>query len=182
MFEYLNEYSKILVTGSGRAGTTITGKMIAQDTGLRYVDEAAFGGVDVREFRLLIARYDNLVVQCPLLLKTIVDDPPPGVFVVMVRRNVEDIRKSFIRVLRVMGARPNPNATGSPLDAGAIAQERYEYWDSSPKEFPFLELDYDVIKDHPLYVPAEQRVEFGPKQTAVGRWSGAHGVQRPGGE
>ena len=39
MFEYLKEFPVVLVTGPQRSGTRICAKMIAHDTGHRFVDE-----------------------------------------------------------------------------------------------------------------------------------------------
>jgi hypothetical protein len=161
MFEALAEHPKILVTGPGRSGTTIAGKMIAQDTGHRYEDEGGFRGNRIDLFRDLVARESDVVVQCPLMFRVIIDNPPPDVFVVVMRRNVDDIRNSFNQVLRLMN-------TASNVDAGVVAQEYYDYWDGHAKPFPFLELNYDAITDHSLYVPPERRVNFGIKQTEEG--------------
>jgi hypothetical protein len=165
MFEDLSVHSKILVTGPGRSGTTIAGKIIAQDTGHRYVDEAEFLGNHVNLFQGILERSDNIVVQCPSLFRWLIDNPPPGVFVVVMRRNVDDIRESFNRIAKIIQVK-----TGN-LDAGAVAQEAYAHWDSvDPKPFPFLELQYDSdIRDHPLYVPEDQRIDFGVKQTGGDR-------------
>jgi hypothetical protein len=86
------------------------------------------------------------------------------------RRDVDEIRASFTRIIRKV------NDQYVDVDAGLSAQESYARWDDTdPKPLLSRELNYDYdIRDHPLYVPPELRVDFGVKQTAVGQpeWPG----------
>ena len=173
MFEHLGEHKKILVTGPCRSGTTIVGKMIEHDTGHRYVDETEFRMLKRDLFDDIITA-DNIVVQCPMLLTDIVDNPPSDVFVVVMRRDVDDIKASYDRILRLQDVRPIRLATMPPgsivglnpfADGGVIARAVYNYWDTHTKQFPFVEVQYDDIKNHPLYIGAEDRVNFDIKQT-----------------
>ena len=67
--------------------------MIASDTGHEFVDEVDFLITDTTRFRQALAR-DGVVVQAPHMLKDMVDDPPPGVFVVLMRRDLSQIHAS----------------------------------------------------------------------------------------
>jgi hypothetical protein len=97
LFEHLACYSRIVVTGPQRSGTRITTKMIAADTGHTFVDEVELGVDDDATFRLVLQR-SNVVLQAPGLLKVIVDDPPTGIFVVLMRRDLERVHASEDRV------------------------------------------------------------------------------------
>ena len=85
MFENLAVHNKIVVTGPQRSGTRIGAQMIAADTGHQFVDEAEFLIKDSDLFREFLQR-DGVVVQAPHMLKDVVDDPPPGILIVLMRR------------------------------------------------------------------------------------------------
>lgn len=176
MFEELSVHPKILVTGPCRSGTTIVGKMIEHDTGHRYVDETEFS-IFKRHLFDNILLSDKVVVQCPMLFTDIVDNPPPDVFVVVMRRSVDDIKSSYDRILRLQDLRPVRLAAApvgsivglnAGADGGVIAGAVYNYWDSHAKSFSFVEVQYEDIKAHPLYIGAEERAGFDIKQTCRG--------------
>lgn len=167
MFEYLASNPRIVVTGPQRSGTTIAGKMIAHDTGHRYVDEMDFSVYDVEAWREILER-DGIVVQCPHMLKVILDDPPPGIFVVLMRRDLDEIHASERRIeweRRFSGNTRELAMLG--FSEGDSARLKYEYWDSRPKPQKFMEVCYGDLAAHPLYIAKEHRTNFGCKQTAV---------------
>jgi hypothetical protein len=167
LFEHLAKYRRIAVTGPQRSGTTIAGKMIAEDTGFRYVDERDYAGYDVARWRQFLAE-DGAVVQCPTMLKDLLDDPPPNVFVVLMRRPLSEIQASADRInweSRLKGNTTELRKFG--LTEGDSARVKYQYWNEHPKRFAYLELPYDRLVSHPLYLEKELRARFQPKQTVV---------------
>jgi hypothetical protein len=111
---------------------------------------------------------ENVAVQCPHMLRAIVDDPPPGLFVVLMRRPLADIHASERRILWQEKYRGNTTELRVfGLTEGDSAQVKYDYWDSHEKSFPYVEVQYGSLQDHPLHVPAELRKRFHGKQTAV---------------
>ncbi|HKR50133.1 MAG TPA: hypothetical protein VJT72_11225 [Pseudonocardiaceae bacterium] len=167
MFEYMAIHSRIIVTGPQRAGTTIAGKMISHDTGHCYVDETEFGIYDIARWRE-IAKEDHVVIQCPHMLKVILDNPPPDIFVVLMRRDLDDIHVSERRIEWETRFKGNTRELAMfGLTEGDSAQLKYEYWDSSPKPAKFVEVAYGSLRDHPLYVAKEYRAKFSPRQTVV---------------
>ena len=167
MFEHLQEHGRILVTGPQRSGTTIAARMIAADTGHRYLDEFNFEVRDVAQWRMCLHQ-DRIVVQCPHMLKDIVDAPPTGTFVVLMRRNLEDIHRSESRIGWDMEQGGNSAELSKfNVDQGDSAALKYAYWDSHKKDFPYLELAFESLQGNPLYVEAELRHHFGPKQVRL---------------
>lgn len=165
MFEQLATHPRIVVTGPQRSGTRIAAKMIAADTGHVFVDEMEYAIKDVQAFRQVLRR-ENIVAQSPHMLKDLVDDPPAGIFVVLMRRDLEQIHASErrIRWAEVFGGNVTELAKFG-LTEGDPATVKYDYWDSHPKSVPFLELDYESLRSHPLWVAEEERHDFGPLQT-----------------
>jgi hypothetical protein len=54
---------------------------------------------------------------------------------------------------------------------------KYDYWERSRKSEDFVEIHYDSLRAHPLYVPANLRADFHPKQTELSEEL----ANRPGG-
>ena len=166
MFEYLAGHRRILVTGPQRSGTTIAGRMIASDTGHRYIDEAEFGVYDVDAWRELLT-LDDVVIQCPHMFKPALDEARIDVLVVLMRRDLEAIHASESRISWEDTYRGNSAELAVfGLSAGSSAAIKYQYWESRPKPPSYLELPYEVLADHPLFVPAGKRASFGRKDTA----------------
>lgn len=165
MFEKLAVYPKIVVTGPQRSGTRIAAKMIAADTGHEFVDEASFRAYDVQRWREILQR-DRIVVQSPHMLKDVVDDPPPGIFVVLMRRELAKIHESEQRIRWEQDLHGNTHELGKfGCAEGDSAQIKYDYWQTHPKTAPFLELQYESMRAHHLFIPDELRRDFGPLQT-----------------
>jgi hypothetical protein len=165
MFEHLAIHSRIVVTGPQRSGTRVAAQMIASDTGHEFVDEMTFLIKDVSQFREFLTR-DRVVVQAPHMLKDVVDDPPPGIFVVLMRRDLQHIHSSAARIRWAEDLGGNTTELRKfGLTEGDSAAVKYAYWDTHDKSVPYLELDYESLRGHPMYVPEEQRKGFGPLQT-----------------
>jgi hypothetical protein len=167
MFENLAVHKKIVVTGPQRSGTRIGAKMIAADTGHQFVDEAEFLIKDSALFREFLQR-DDVVLQAPHMLKDVVDDPPPGIFVVLMRRPLGEIHASAVRIGWTENFGGNTTELKKfGLTEGDSATVKYEYWDSHDKSAPFLEVPYESLKQHPMYVAEDQRKTFGHWQTQL---------------
>jgi hypothetical protein len=165
MFEQLAAHRRILVTGPQRSGTTIASQMIALDTGHRCIDESEFGVYDVAAWRALL-QLDDVVIQCPHMLKFILDDPREDVLVVLMRRDLAAIHASERRIRWEEIHRGNSAELAAfGLAEGSSAEIKYAYWAASARPPHYLELHYDTLREHPLYVPTEGRVSFGRKET-----------------
>jgi len=167
MFESLEVHDRIVVTGPQRSGTTIVGQIIANDTGHRYVDELFYGIYSVSEWRRVLEGH-RVVVQCPHMLKVIIDSPPPDAFVVLVRRSMHEIHASERRIGWEATMQGNSKELAPfSLSQGDSAQIKYDYWDTHAKDFPYLEVGYDTISSHPMFVDSDQRRTFHAKQTKI---------------
>jgi hypothetical protein len=167
LFEELAVHPRIVVTGPQRSGTRIAAKMIAADTGHRFIDERRFGVFDKRRWREAL-RAERVVVQAPTMLKEVVDNPPPGIFVVLMRRDLTKIRASANRIGWDKDPRGNAlELSRFGLTSGDSAQAKYDYWASREKVMPFLELEYESLRQHPYFIPDDQRRNFGSLQTEL---------------
>lgn len=168
MFEHLAVHNRIVVTGPQRSGTRIGAQMIAADTGHQFVDEAEFLVKDSDLWREVLKR-DGVVVQAPVMLKDVVDDPPPGIFIVLMRRDLDQIHASAARIRWTEDFGGNTKELRKfGLTEGDSAKVKYDYWDSHEKLAPFIEVPYESLQAHPMWVPEDQRKSFGHWQTQPG--------------
>jgi hypothetical protein len=174
MFEDLVQYDHILVTGPQRSGTTIAAKMIAADTDYRYVDESEYDVHLEEAFADLLAQEHHIVVQCPSMSHIVHQVVNEHTLVVMMMRDCDDIAASEERVGWTVGPYPELYTFGmSPRQAvsfrrrgGQVAPLKYARWKEQREQVPhYLELAYESLAAHPLWVPKERRVDFAPRQT-----------------
>jgi hypothetical protein len=168
LFEDLAVYPRIVVTGPQRSGTRIAARMIAEDTGYLFVDERAFGFSDEQSWREIL-KAKQIVVHAPGMLKDVVDNPPSEVFIVLMRRDLAKIHESERRVGwdRDRTGGPAKQLSKFGLTSGDPAQVKYDYWESHEKTVPFLELEYESLREHPLFIPDDQRRDFTISQTRL---------------
>lgn len=174
MFEALKDYKRILVTGPQRSGTRIAAKMIAADTGYEYIDETEFGVHSRKGLRNLLCR-SYIVVHCPALCRTIVNYSDEETMIVLMRRSIEDIIASEKRIGWEFGALDELWKYGvaynelrrEAAEGIPISIRKYEYWEKEQKDrlFNSLELEYETLSAHSLWLPKETRADFAPEQT-----------------
>ena len=163
-------FEKIIVTGPQRSGTRICARMIAHDTGYEYVDEKALSIDRVLRLWDMMHSKRRLVVQCPALCRHAHMFSRPEVAIVLMCRDIDDIRVSERRI--------GWKRHGSELarydlreGEGEIAVVKYKFWADYQREriaHPF-EIDYESLAGHPLWVSKAARAKFGPHQTRRGK-------------
>jgi len=159
MFKELKKHKKIIVVSPQRAGSRIVSKMIAHDTGFRYVDENEFD-VDNLDKLNEILKEDNIVIQAPGLMYKITEIKA---FPVIVKRKICDIIKSQKRInwtyekyeLKKYG-----------LSEGVISQVKYKEWIKQKKQLKeYKEVYYRYLNKHELFI--KDRKGFNYNQTTI---------------
>ena len=167
MFEYLDHWEKILVTGPQRSGTRICTKMIAEDTGYWPIHEEEFGVDSLNRLWHKLETSRNVVIQAPAMMvyANLFGMRDPGLGVVVMRRDVQEIRASEVRI----GWRwEKPELIRCFTLTGNAAEIRYQNWDQFQKQdlgAQAIEVKYEDLEAHPLWVPKEQRARFHERQT-----------------
>lgn len=176
-FTNLKKYKRILVTGPQRSGTRITAKMITQDTRHRYVDEEEFSTHSVFTFNIIISHESNIVVQCPGMCHIIHKYSADDLLIVMMIRDIDDIVASEKRVDWVVGYYDELLKYGYPSlntmlrkarrDGVLISELKYKFWKKIQRDMVenYIELEYESLCDHPLWMPKELRKNFDVRQT-----------------
>jgi len=94
--EVLCRYTKVIVTGPPRSGTTITSLILATELNYKFVDESMYDGGDVNKFMLLISHPRKMVIQNTAFSRDLHKIPVyyPTCFVVS-KRELKDIYDSM---------------------------------------------------------------------------------------
>jgi hypothetical protein len=171
MFEELKKYEKIYVTGAQRSGTRIAAKMIAQDTGYRFIDETEWGLVTIDKLKDIHTYDSKFVVQCPGAFYCIEQFSDKDTLIVYMDRDVEEIEDSKTRIMN----RGLHNTKGKyqtvNKDAVIPAAIRLSMWvQKRPSLTAYIELPYNSLQGHPLWIPKEKRKGFSWHQTYEGQW------------
>lgn len=166
MFEHLATFDRIIVTGPQRSGTTITARIIAHDTGLEYIDEQEFQAINVAKWRNMVRKRRHFVMQAPGMCRYVHEfGHEPDLLVVMVKRPIADIVASQRRINWQSEAFELARYDLPPR-AGVIAEIKYGFWDAVQKHSieNSIEICYNDLDQHPLWLPAGERLNFGPRQ------------------
>lgn len=158
------DYHKILVTGPQRSGTRIVAKMIAHDNKIRYVSEQQVGIRSTRKANRFLALDERLVIQCPGLCHCIEEFSAFGILIIIVVRKIEDIIASQSRIGWTRFQEGELKQYGKT--SGIISKVRYEHWEVQKKLIlNWLEIRYEDLKGHPMFVPKKERRNFKWNQT-----------------
>jgi len=158
--EELKKFKKILVTGPQRSGTTIAGHMIAKDLNYKYYDERDVGVRSCTQLFKVLSTEELAVIQGPCFCSMAHWIDSPDTAVVMMLRNIEDIRASEARI---NWPEEKAELKNYFLDSGIISAVRYENWEKYQKpnmQVPYFELDYNSLSSHPMWLEKESRKNF----------------------
>jgi Coenzyme PQQ synthesis protein D (PqqD) len=164
MFQWLGKFEKILVTGPQRSGTRICSKIIAHDTGHKYIDEFVIGVDGLYQLWAIFENNSRFVVQCPALCRHIHMFNRDDAAIVLMRRDVKDIIASQERIgwncEKVELARYN-------CRNGVISEIKYNFWKENQKKHikHAFEVEYESLSGHQLWVPKPLRRNFSTTQT-----------------
>jgi coenzyme PQQ synthesis protein D (PqqD) len=164
MFEGLDKFDRILVTGPQRSGTRICAKMIAHDTGYEYIDEHEISTDSLYKLQSLFNNKRRFVIQCPALCRYIHMFSSEDTVIVLMRRNIESIIASQERI--------GWDSEHMELERynrsdGVIAEVKYRFWEEDQRDRirHTLELEYESLSGHPLWASKVMRRNFLPDQT-----------------
>lgn len=94
----LSRFRVVVVTGPQRSGTTIAARIIAEESGMRYVDEDEYGTKDVAAWKKLVTTGQGLVVHSPAMARWAHEAAADDVMVVWMIRPLDDILHSQKRI------------------------------------------------------------------------------------
>jgi hypothetical protein len=174
MFEHLKNFEIIVITGPQRSGTHICGKMVSNDTGIKWFGERP-PRMDTRK---LIAGEESRLIRddlpyvwtAPRICRWChIIGQEPGVAVIFMHRNINDIIKSQERI----GWKSNEIQLSLYNDVGYFegnsCEAKYDYFEKYQKDkIPNLfEVEYESLNSHKLWIDKSLRVNFHKKQTTL---------------
>lgn len=169
MFEEI-KHSKVFVMWLARSGTRICARMIAEDTGLEFIDETEWGIIDIPKLKHIIKYRDNFVIHANCAY-AIADELPW--LVIWVNRNLDDVKASMdnIKGDRYKILQNMWNDKPTPKELSMTRQKRLELFAKViPKIKNYKELEYEDLKQHPLWLDKEDRTNFYWLQTKKDQW------------
>jgi hypothetical protein len=159
----LARFTRIIVTGPQRSGTTIATKILANELGFEYLREEAFHVHRLELLCNIILSKDRFVVQAPTMSGCC--HYLSGVAIVFMRRDLDAIAASENRV----GWNRREFEKTKYFDSSdrTSAEVKYHAWDRFQKRLlrhRAFDLQYESLKKYPLWVTQEQRKDFGLRQ------------------
>lgn len=171
----LNKYDKIIITGSPRSGTTIAGLIIANELNYKFIDESWYDGNDSKKFMGLFYFQRKMVIHTTAFTRDLHTIPEfldiQNAKVVLVKRKTKDILASFenskkfklgLEAKSGMFVRFDNEAQKTILNHygyknGCVPEIIYNHFYKHNKNF--LEINYEDLKSHKLFVKKEVRRE-----------------------
>ena len=156
-----------IVTGCQRSGTTITAQILANDYKCTVIDEFGFPPVP-RSFEKVNAMIEkgitNIVIQCPNALHNPIEifHAIPDLHWVGVVRKKDDILESMKRVKWRMD--DFYHYIDFHHDHVNHMRQAWGIVKSILPDSVWTEVKYESLKEHPLFIPKEQRENFTVKQ------------------
>lgn len=172
LFNSLQNYRKILVTGPQRSGTTITSQILAMESGYRYIDEREFNLRDPTLFEQFLRDDQNMVIQCPSMSHLIDQFGSEKNLIIFMHRNPREIMSSQMRIGWKSERHEKKLYRGKvcylPHLFTPICVLKYLHWhfEQKHKVSHYLNLQYSSLDNHPLWIDKENRSTFKAKQTA----------------
>lgn len=169
MFEHLKDKRNILVTGCQRSGTRLVAKAIAHDIGFEYVDETMFQKIvpdrkiNDKKFSWWNSHFGKCVFHAPQLSHECDKYP---LFVVWVKRDPEKVRASMERI---NWQHEKDELENYGLTEGDIIKVKNDEWKKQKERLGdnCIEVNYEDLASHPLFIEQEQRKQFKWYQTTI---------------
>lgn len=169
------KFSKILVTGPQRSGTRIGAKIIAYETGHTYIDENEFEINNCLLFKEMLSKH-NVVLQCPGMCYNIHSYSDEDTLIILMVRAIADIIESEERIgwrtgpyseYENYGIRRKVAKYYRGRNLKPISEIKYKFWNDYQKERikHYVELDYEFLNSHPLWVSKKERNNWNASQT-----------------
>jgi hypothetical protein len=175
----LKRFSKIIVTGPPRSGTTIGAMIIADYLGYEFIDETFFDGGDSNKFSNFVASDGNHVIQTTAFIKDLHTISKflfeHNIAVVLMKRNNDDILESFENSKSFKKSffdkkHIQPNITeesqegylkhyGRENSGKSVPEVVYSHFYKHYIKDSFI-LMYDSLKNHKLFVNKEDRRKY----------------------
>lgn len=156
----LRKFPKIIVSGPQRSGTTFACAVLQEELGY---DKIHMPYSDRKRCKQWIDELDRVLIHGPGMAHALVwlTEMKDDVAVVWMKRKVEDIIASERRIGWAFEAHELSQYHLKP-NHGPISKVKYHFWDKVQRHLikNKFEVEYESLKDHPLWVDKDQRRKF----------------------
>ena len=163
-------FTRVVVTGPQRSGTTIAATILSRELGYSLILEEQFRERDIFRFINTLNNLRNCVVQAPALASIAHHLTDPDLAIVFMIRDHSEIILSERRIDWLSnhdaGERANYFISDGSIPIGVLKTQMWRKFQSCQLGGTGFELDYASLSISPLWVSKERRVNFGPRQTA----------------
>jgi len=171
----LSDYSKIIVTGPPRAGTTISARIIAHELNYKFIDETMYDGNNAEKFGFLLWHRRKMVIQMTAFTRDIHNYYfNQNTAIVLIRRNIQDILDSMDNTIKFLETNivcGDGLFRGFNRDARKVISKHFNlseheilpggiykhFEENMNKEKDYFELEYDCLKNHVLFIEKQTR-------------------------
>ena len=167
----LHSYSRIIVSGPQRSGTTYAAFTLSQDLEYKHIDEQEFGTHTTEGF-LNVLSQENIVVQCPAVSHVLDQIQSQNTIILWMDRDNEDIAKSEDRIdwhPHWFNVEKNKYRTiyGDEVDKferNSLMKKHYWNIQKQNLKTDYLDIPYSILKETKGFISKTQRKDFGVKQ------------------
>lgn len=167
----LSPYSRVIVSGPQRSGTTYTAFILSQDLNYTHIDEQNFGTHTSSGFLEAITR-ENIIVQCPAVSHVLDQIQEKNTIILWIDRNDRDIALSEDRINwhpHWFNVEKDKYRTiyGDEVDQferNSLMKKHYWGIQKQTLKVDYLDIPYSILKETKGFVSKDQRKNFGVKQ------------------
>lgn len=167
------KYSKIIVSGPQRSGTTYMSHILSKDLGYTKIDEKDYDVHEEKKF-LEYLKKQNVVVQSPAMTHILHELEGGDILILFMIRNDDDIIKSENRInfhpLETKREKKKYDAKFPNLNLTSFNRNsklKKHVWETVQKDklkCEYLEVPFEILKETSEYVKKEKRKDFKAKQ------------------
>lgn len=170
-FAQFKDYNQFIITGPQRSGTTIMARMLSNEFHILDRYEMQF----LHQCEEALNLYYRIAIQGPRFSHLLerITNKWPHILVIFMQRPVDEIIASQKRINWAGEARERSNYKKHfpefYSDDIPIAQIKYNvfYNYQLPRYKNVVPFDYYDLKDHPMWIEKEYRINFKPHQIAI---------------
>ena len=160
MIEELKQFSKIIVSGPQRSGTNFLTAVLSEELGYRFIDEEEYNFHYEKKFIDILRSNEKIVMQAPAMSHILHKIKEASTCILFCLRNPSDIIKSQHNLRWDAECHERVKYTRPEYEYLPISIAKYLEWFFHQRqnlEIPYIEVYYDCLKKHPLWVDKKDR-------------------------
>jgi len=173
LLDKAKNYSRIIVTGPQRSGTTYCAYILAKDLGYTHYDEKSFDTSNYNKFKNQISK-NNFVLQTAVFTYCLQDINTPSTLIIWMDRNNKDILESEKRIKwrglegtkkHYMGYYPgHKDLINSFTENAPLKKHIFDKIQIYKMQTEWLKVPFNILNQTSEFKTKEERKKFTPKR------------------